>query len=174
MAPEQLEKSLREHLRSCANPLKSLGAADVLRIATEHWASTHIDGVWPNEGDGLVAYFELLDRGRGLDYEFGVNRILRTGERSPESWEWPQGFKLRLSVGFKTTLEIFQLKPAVAAFDCWNKQQVQDFISAVEGSPSFQIVSSYRQRNSGISFAECPVPPGPPRHPTKELTWAIA
>jgi hypothetical protein len=174
VAPDQLEKSLREHLRSYGTPLKSLGAADVLRIATDHWTSTQVDGVWPHDGDGLVAYFELLDRARGLDYEFGVNRILRTGEPSQEKfWEWPEGFKLRMSVGFKTTLEIFQLKPAVAVFDCWSKHQVRDFIADVEGSASFQLVSSYRQRNSGISFAECAVPPGPPRHATKELTWAI-
>lgn len=128
MSPEQLERSLREHLRSHGTPLKPLGAADVLRIAADHWASTQVDGVWPDEGDGLVAYFELLYRGRGLDYAFGVNWILRSGALNQE-------------------------KP---------------------GEWHFQLVSSYRQRNSGIRFAACDVPPDAPRHATKELTWAVA
>jgi hypothetical protein len=175
VAPDQLEKSLRDRLRSRGTPLKSLGAEAVLRIATEHWTSTQVDGVWVEEGDGLVAYFELLDRGLGLDYEFGINRILRTGASSEDKfWEWPQGFKLTMSVGFKTTLEVFQLSPVVAVFDCWSKERVQSFIAEVQGSKSFRLAATLTQRNSRISFEECAVPRGSPRHVTKGLTWAIA
>src|SRR4051794_28642516 len=110
MLVTDLEKSLRQLLRSNAAQLKNVTAMDVLHFATEHWCSTEIDGLRPTQGDGLVAYFELINKGRGTLFEFGVNRILRMPPQDDTKfWQWAPSFKLRLSVAFQATLEVFQI-----------------------------------------------------------------
>jgi len=170
-----LENSLRQLLRANGVRLKSASATNVLQLATEHWRSTEVDGLRSDQGDGLVAYFELLDRGRGVVVEFGVNRILRMPTVDEEKfWEWAPGYKLRMSIACKPPLEFFQLKKPLAVVDCWNKGEAQTFIEAVQSLPLFELVSKLAQHSSGIALSECDSPPGEANHATKGLTWAIA
>jgi hypothetical protein len=78
MEAAELEKARRKFLRSSGKPLSGVSAADVLRLSTEHWASTQVNGLRLDQGDGLVAYFEFLDRGRGVMFEFGVSEPVAT------------------------------------------------------------------------------------------------
>lgn len=174
MRPEATEKILRQQLRTEGKLLKQLGAQDVLEIATRSWLAAPVDGLRAEEGDGLVAYFELLDR-RGTVYEFGVNRILRPAEDPSEEWHaWSPAWKLRLSVGFKPTLEVFQLKPVVTTFACWHKANVASFIDEVEQSSPFKLIAQYKQHVSSINLSECSGPSGAASHPTQGFSWAIA
>ena len=175
MLASDLEKSLGQMLRSNGAQLKSMAARDVLHFATEHWCSTEIDGLRPTQGDGLVAYFELINRGRGALFEFGVNRILRMPPQDETKfWEWAPCFKLRLSVAFQPTLEVFQIKSVTSVFACWEKGLVSPFISQVESSPQLELVSQLPIHSSGINFCECVGPPGEANHAKNGLTWAIA
>lgn len=172
--PEGLERALRRKLRAEGKLLKTLGAQDVLEVAVRFWLDTPVDGLRANEGDGLVAYFELLDR-RGTVYEFGVNRMLRLAGDSGSEWPaWSPGWKLRFSIGFKPTREVFQLRPVVIAFDCWHKAGSELFISEVRQSLPFKLVSQYQQHVSSINLSECSSPSGAAFHPTRGLSWAIA
>jgi hypothetical protein len=137
-----LEKSLWQLLRSSRSQLKTITASDVLHFAIEHWLSTEIDGLRPTQGDGLVAYFELINRGRGTHFEFGVNRILRmTPQDEAKFWEWTPSFKLRFSVAFQATVEVFQMRPVSSVFACWDKGQIAPFVSQVEASSQFQLIT---------------------------------
>jgi hypothetical protein len=175
MLATEIEKSLRQSLRSTGHQLKDLTAPDALRIATEHWQSTEVDGLRPTQGDGLVAYFELLNRGRGNVLEFGINRILRLPPVDEvKFWEWAPGYKLRLSISYKPTLEFFQLTAAKSIVDCWNKVEALGFVDEVKSLPLFQLVNGLEQHSSSISFTECDSPPNEAKHATKGLTWAKA
>lgn len=174
MLSEETQKSLRQFLKSSGQTLKNLSASDVLEVATDFWLATNVEGVRPENGDGLVAYFELMNRGRGILYEFGVNRIMTPASEGQDYSAWLPAFKLRLSVGFKTTLEVFQLRPAILSFACWDKQAAAGFVNEVRASSPFQLITSYIQHSSGISLVECGSPWGNPAHPTQGLSWAIA
>lgn len=175
MRPENTEKELRGLLKSSGKLLKGLSAGEVLQISTDFWLSSKLEGVRPERGDGLVAYFDLLSRGRGGTlFEFGVNRIMTLASEEEDYAAWLPAFKLRLSVGFKSTLEVFQLEPVVTSFSCWDKESVSDFLEEVHASPAFQLVAAYTQHSSGIELAECGTLWGDPVHPTRGLTWAIA
>jgi hypothetical protein len=174
MRAEDTEKSLRLFLKSKGRDLKTFSAHDVLLFGTEHWLTTQIDGLRPENGDGLVAYFEVLNRGRGTLFEFGLNRIMTVQADGAAYVPWLPAYKLRLSVAFKATLEVFQLGPVTCAFTCWSKDAVGEFLGKVRASGPFQLVTEYEQHFSGISLAECGAPWGEPVHPTQGLTWAIA
>jgi hypothetical protein len=174
MRPEEAEKSLRQLLKSSGKTLKALSAEDLLQFATASWLETTVEGVRPEFGDGLVAYFELMDRGRGTVYEFGVNRIMSLPPEKDGFSAWVPAFKLRISVAFKTTLQVFQLNPVVSSFACWDKQKTKGFIEEIQASPQFKLVSTYTQHSSGIACAECNAPRGAPVHPLQGLTWAIS
>ncbi|NML19176.1 hypothetical protein [Azohydromonas caseinilytica] len=175
MEIEKTEKAFRQYLRREKKLLKELGARDILHIATEFWLSNPVDGLRADEGDGLVAYFELLDR-RGIIYEFGVNRVMRIAEEPSEEWHaWSPAWKLRISIGFKPTPEIFQLKPSVVSlYSCWDRKDFSSFLSEVEESPPFKLVLPYVQHSSSIALSECNGPSGAVNHPTQGLSWAIA
>lgn len=175
MLATDLEKSLRKFIRSGGRVLKDLSAPDVLQLAVEHWRSTAVDGLRSVQGDGLVAYFELLDRGRGTVVEFGVNRILRMPPLDEAKfWEWAPGHKLCLFFACKPPLEFFQLTAPLAVVDCWDKSEAQRFIEAVQSLPLFHVVAPLVQHSSGINLSECSGPHGDANHATKGLTWAIA
>ena len=170
-----LEKSLRQLLRSSRLQLKTITASDVLHSAIEHWRSTEIDGLRPTQGDGLVAYFELINRGRGTLFEFGVNRILRMAPQDEAKfWEWTPGFKLRFSVAYQATEEVFQMKPVTLVVACWDKGQISPFESQVEASSQFQLITQLPMHSSDIKFSECASHPGEADHATRGLTWALA
>ncbi|MYM27448.1 hypothetical protein GTP58_03845 [Duganella sp. CY15W] len=175
MLATELEKSLRQSLRSAGQHLKNLDAPDALRLATEHWQSSEVDGLRATQGDGLVAYFELLDRGRGSVLEFGINRILRFPPIDGANfWEWGAGYKLRLSICYKPPLEFFQLNAAKSVVDCWNKVDVLTFIDELKSLQLFNLVSQLEPHSSSISFTECDSPPTEANHATNGLTWATA
>lgn len=175
MHATELERSLRQSLRSAGHQLKDLAAPDALRFATEHWQSTEVDGLRPTQGDGLVAYFELVNRGRGSVLEFGINRILRFPPVDEvKFWEWAPGYKLRLSISYKPTLEFFQLKADKSVVDCWSKVDALAFVDEVKLLSLFQLVSQLEQHSSSISFTECDSPPSEARNATKGLTWSKA
>ncbi|MYN00827.1 hypothetical protein GTP41_01815 [Pseudoduganella sp. DS3] len=175
MLATELEKSLRQSLRSAGQQLKDLDALGALRFVTEHWQSTEVDGLRPMQGDGLVAYFELLNRGRGSVLEFGINRILRFPPIDGANfWEWAPGYKLRLSLTYKPPLEFFQLNAAKSVVDCWSKADVLTFIDELKSLPLFKLVNQLELDASSISFTECDSPPTEANHATKGLTWAKA
>lgn len=174
MQPDEAEKALRHYLREERVQLKQLGAGDILRIATSFWLKTTIDGLRTDEGDGLVAYFGLLNR-RKIVFEFGVNRILRIAEDPNQSWRaWSPAWKLRLSLGFTPTLQVFQLGPVQSTFACWNKSEARLFIEEVEQSDAFQLVTQYSQYSSSIDLSEIEGPAGEANHPTNGFLWATA
>ncbi|WP_426336472.1 hypothetical protein ACN9MY_28340 [Pseudoduganella sp. R-31] len=175
MLATELEKSLRQSLRSAGRQLKDFHAPDVLRFATEHWQSTEVDGLRPTQGDGLVGYFELVNRGRGAALEFGINRILRFPPIDGANfWEWVPGYKLRLSISYKPPLEFFQLNAPKSVVDCWNKIDVEIFIDELKSLPLFELVNQLEPDSANISFTECDSPPTEANHFTKGLIWAKA
>lgn len=174
MNPDATEKLLRQFLKGSAKPLKSLTAPDLLHLACEFWLSTTPDNLRQENGDGIVVYFELTNRGKGTLYEFGVNRIMCPSVDTEQYSAWVLAYKLRFLLGFKPTLEVFQLKPPVVTFTCWEKANSSALVEAVRNSPQFQLVTPYTQHSSGIALSECAAPWGNPEHPTQGLSWAIA
>ncbi|WP_458233110.1 hypothetical protein [Roseateles sp. P5_E8] len=175
MHPSQSEALFRKQLRASGQLLKELSAEKALRTAVEFWSGTEFEGLRSDQGDGLVAYFELMDRGRGAQYEFGINRILRSATSPNADYEpWLPAHKLGLLVSFSPTLEVFQLKPAAVVFDVWAKEQSARFLAQVTQSAAFQVVAALEPRDAKIQFVEWAAPWGDPEHATKGLSWAIA
>lgn len=173
MRAAESEPYLRKFVRSSGTALKNLGAGDVLRIATEHWLATQVDDARAENGDGLVAYFDMVNRGKGILFEFGVNRVMTPALQTDEYVSWLPAYRLRLSVAFKATLEVFQLGAVASAFTCWTKNAAPAFVEEVRSSPAFHLIRDYSQHSSAISLSECDAPWGDPMHPTHGLTWAI-
>ena len=173
MQAEAIEKSLRKMLRDQGMQLKTMNATDILRLATADWISNSVEGVRTGAGDGLVAYFELLDR-KGTVYEFGVNRIIRPQLAEDAPYQaWVPAAVLRFSIAFRPNLETFQLKAPVAIYACWNKDQSASFIERVSQSPQFQHCITQSQKSCSIKLLEGSSPWGEPEHATQGYSWAI-
>jgi hypothetical protein len=174
MSLQDLEPSMRKLLRTRGVTLKGIDAQSVLRLAIEHWIDTPIDGFRKEAGDGLVAYFEVMNSGRGTVYEFGVNRILRP--QPPEDdifWKWPTGHRLGLSATYALSAGILACRPAAATLDCWSRESVNEFQAFVERTAQFLALATEAPKAGTIRYSECQVPPGEPNHHSKGLSWAI-
>lgn len=175
MHVSESEALFRKQLRAQGLSLKELSAGQALRSAVDFWRGTDFEGLRPDYGDGLIVYFELMDRGRGAQYEFGVNRVFREKIMPDADYQaWLPATRLGLFIGFKPTIEVFQLKPAAIALDIWNKRDSDDFISQVEGTAPFRVVASLSQHSSKLQLADCTAPWGDPVHATQGLSWAVA
>jgi hypothetical protein len=174
MHANDIEKALRAFLKLKKRSLKELTAVDALDLATDHWLSTDVEGVRPERGDGLVAYFEVLNRGRGTLFEFGINRIMTFAQSNDDYIPWLPAVKVRMSVAFKPNLEIFQLGPVVCNFMCWDKKAVEDFKEEIQASAPFRLVAAWSPHSAGVASEECTAPWGEPNHPTRAMSWAIA
>jgi hypothetical protein len=175
MHPSQSEALFRKQLRASGQLLKELSAEKALRAAVEFWRGSEFEGLRSDQGDGLVAYFELMDRGRGAQYEFGINRFLRAATSPDADYEpWLPAHKLGLLVPFSPTLDVFQLKPAAVVFAVWAKDQSESFFAQVMQSAPFQVVAALEPRAAKVQLTECAAPWGDPQHATKGLSWAVA
>lgn len=174
MQAHDVEKALRSFLKLSNRSLKELTAVDALDLATDHWLSVEVEGIRPERGDGLVAYFEILNRGRGTLFEFGINRIMTFAQPNDDYIPWLPALKVRTSVAFKPNLEVFQLKPVACTFMCWDKNLLQDFKAEIQASAPFRLVATWSQHSSGIASEDCAAPWGEPNHPTRAMSWAIA
>lgn len=174
MKPEDMESELRGALRQTGVQLKSMTAPTLLREAVAFWTSTTIEGIRPDGGDGLVAYSELIDRGRGMRFEFGISRVARAAPVD-EGWSggWMPGHVLRIACAVKPALEVFQLKPSVMMLDCWDKARSETFISAIEASAPFHLIARTTPDWAGIRLVESDVPKREPHHRSNGLGWAI-
>lgn len=174
MSVQDLEPSLRKLLRARGVTLKGIDAQSVLRLAIEHWIDTPVDGVRQDAGDGLVAYFEVMNTGRGTVYEFGVNRILRPPPPEDEEfWKWPTGHRLGLSATYALSAGILACKPATTTLDCWSRGTVDEFRASVGHAAQFLALAAEAPKAGAIRYSECQVPPGEPNHHSKGLSWAI-
>jgi hypothetical protein len=173
MHADESERVLRQKLREQQVQLKSLGARDVLRIATDFWVSSEIDGLRKDAGDGLVAYFELLSR-KGTVFEFGINRILRPLQDPEAPYEaWLPAWTLRFCISFAPTLETFQIKAATTTIACWEKQDAAKFVEVVAATPQFLHCEAQPPKACSIKLYESSSPWGAPEHPTRGYSWAI-
>lgn len=174
MLPQDSDKELRRSLKDAGLLLKNATATDVLQVAVDFWLVRDIADARQDNGDGLVAYFELMNRGGRNLFEFGVNRIMTPAPLSEEYTTWLPSYRLRLSVSVKPIIEVFQLSPVSSAFMCWDKRAAPAFIEEVRASSQFRLITGLPQSSSGISLDECDTPWGNPVHPTRGLSWAIA
>lgn len=173
MLASETEAALRRLLRGRALPLKSLTARDVLTLASDFWVSTTIDGTRQECGDGLVAYFDLLDR-KGTVFEFGINRIMRDALKDDTPYQaWLPASVLHFSICFRPTAATFQIKSPVTAYACWTKDSVATFIAQVLASPQFKHCESEPQKACSIRLYEGKSPWGSPDHPTQGYSWAV-
>lgn len=174
MRAEESEKVLREQLREAGLTLKSLGARDVLRIATDFWRTAEFDGLREDAGDGLVAYFDLLAR-KGTVFEFGIHRLLRPARDPDAPYEaWLPSWTLRFCIQYTPTLETFQLKPVTTVLACWRKQDAASFAEAVASTPQFLHCEALTPKSCAIKLYESRSPWGEPDHPTQGYAWAMA
>lgn len=174
MAFQDLEPSLRRLLREEGVTLKGINTRTVLRLAIEHWIDTPVDEVRKDAGDGLVAYFEVMNAGRGTVYEFGVNRILRPQHAEDgEFWKWPTGYRLGLCATYALSPGILAGNLATAAVGCWSRDAVNEFRTSVESTAQFLALTSEVPKSGTIRYSECQVPPGEPNHHSRGLTWAV-
>lgn len=173
MRASESEPALRRHLRSRGLRLQALSASDVLALASSFWASSTIDGTRRQYGDGLVAYFELLDR-RGTVFEFGVNRIMRDDVADDAEYQaWLPTTVLHFSICFRPDLATFQIKSPAATYSCWSKDSVAVFKEQVMASEQFQHCHSLPQKACSIRLYEGRSPWGSPDHPTQGYSWAV-
>lgn len=172
IAVSDSEKALRAFVKSKGLRLKDLTPRLVLELAAEFWLEQPVQGLVDSQGDGLVAYCDVMSRGRGTDYEFGVNRIFRVSDSV--TFGWPSAFKLGLSVGFRIIPEHFALAKTVWHEECWHKERANTFCDLVLSNPSMGLILDGGPRNSGIRFSKIVSTPFLPFDVPGSYPWAVA
>lgn len=176
IAHEQLEKCFRAALRQEALTLKELTVAQALASFVQHWRMTTITDLGDAPDDGLVVNFDLL-QDRGTNFVMTVCRVASAvaAPDSLSSWRpaWRPAWRLALQIGAKPDLGIFQLRPGVATFDCWNKSNAPDFEMQVATSPQFQALSLLPVNVARVHSSACQSPTWQMNHPVHGLGWAL-
>ncbi|GAQ31288.1 MULTISPECIES: hypothetical protein [Ralstonia] len=171
---ESIEQALRKSIRDKGRTLKTLGAREALGFATDFYANTPVSEVRDGEGDGLVAYFAVMQR-KTIVFEFGINRVLRAPitPKDEDSCGWTTAKRLRLSVGYKPDLDIFRLPPSNSLWVCWCREDLVKFAAEIEASAAFRLVTEKQAAGANIALEAVPAPIRNANHPTAEMTWAF-
>lgn len=155
MLAAQSEKQLRSILRANGTPLKTMSAATLIRTMVDFWLQYPAEDTIPHRGDGILAYWDLLNRGRTTDYEFGLTRLFRIFDGHLVQ----PALTLRMSLGYVPTLEVFQLDPAASSIVCWDRSSADSFVATLLSLPATGVVSGLIPRSSGIALEERQCPP---------------
>jgi hypothetical protein len=168
-----LEKRLRNALKSVAPKLAELSPHGALQTFVELWQSTSINDCGPAADDGLIVNFDLLSlRGRTL-YTLSLIRVIARAP-DPDCREyWRPATRLQLQLGAVPSLEVLQLEPGIATFDCLDKTASSSLIESVAASKQFQALACLTTTRALVSMDEVAAPTFHWVHPTKGVSWAL-
>jgi len=138
--PHACEKDLRSFLRARFLKLPGLTLPTALNVISEFYNDVRDFDVIASEGDGLAAYSDITNHGRGTRLEIGFTRLLRLRSQNDNANNnrYP-ALRLKLRLCFKWDMDVIKLSEPTWAFDCWCDSGVDKFRAAVERTEAYSV-----------------------------------
>lgn len=174
-SPLQVEKELRSFLRSKSLKLASLTLPQAVDAMVEFWTGNRDFEVLSPNGDGIAAYQDVTDHGRGTRLEIGLVRLLRA---SSESSEVPfPAHRLRLRLCYKWDMDVIRdvLPAGTWSFACWDGRELDAFKQAIFDTPGFSTMREKEPAEVNISFGTVSSVPHvlKPEPATRQMWWGV-
>jgi hypothetical protein len=174
-SPIHVEKEFRSYLRSKSLKLASLTLPEAVETMAEFWTSHRDFDVLAQNGDGIAAYEEVSDHGRGTRLEIGLVRLLRASSDSSDV-PWP-AHRLRLRLCFKWDMDVIKyvLPAGTWAFACWDTRELDAFKRAVFETPAFSTMREKKPAEVTVSFDTVSSVPHmlTPQPESRQLWWGV-
>jgi hypothetical protein len=176
-APNLAEKDLRSLLKRRKLSLSRITLPEALDAFLAFYRDVR-DYEVVAEGDGVVAYVDVTDYGRGTRYEFGFNRLLRLPQASTSlgNHRLP-ALRLRLRLCFKWDMEVVQdLLPDGTWSGCgWSVEEVDELAAMVRESKRYQVMAAKDPSEATVALEHTTYRPTEIRPPadTRQMWWGV-
>ncbi|MFZ6643035.1 hypothetical protein ACO0LL_25165 [Undibacterium sp. TC4M20W] len=153
--PAQSEKDLRALLRANKQTLKGMKLPQALNLMSAYYQDVSDYDVIAAEGDGMVVYDDITNRGRGTRFEIGIVRLfcLPSDKASTE----PQpALRLRLRLCYKFDMDIATsvLAEDTWSYYCWSVTGLAGMLDKLKGETAYQVLQDKQPAEVNISLEE--------------------
>ncbi|MFZ6746042.1 hypothetical protein ACO0LC_22685 [Undibacterium sp. JH2W] len=153
--PAQSEKELRTLLRANKQTLKTMTLPQALRLMAAFYQDARDYDVVQAEGDGLVVYDDITNRGRGTRFEIGIVRLFCLPHNEAATGPQP-ALRLRLRLCYKLDMGIVTelMAEDTWSYDCWSVQDMARVLQSVEKGPAYQLLHDRIPAEVNINLEE--------------------
>jgi len=153
--PAVSEKDLRALLRANKQTLKGMLLPQALELMTTYYQNAQDYGVIPVEGDGLVVYDDITNRGRGTRFEIGIVRLFCLPSDKPGTEPQP-ALRLRLRLCYKFDMEVATgiLPEDTWSYYCWSVAGVPGMLEKLRNETAYQVLCNKLPAEVNISLEE--------------------
>ncbi|BBB69079.1 hypothetical protein UNDYM_4826 [Undibacterium sp. YM2] len=174
--PAQSEKDLRALLRANKQTLKAMKLPQALNLMSAYYQDVRDYDVIAAEGDGLVVYDDITNRGRGTRFEIGIVRLfcLPSDKASTE----PQpALRLRLRLCYKFDMDIATsvLAEDTWSYHCWSVADLARVLDKLADETAYQVLQDKQPAEVNISLEETTYLPSrkQPAADAQQNWWAV-
>lgn len=145
-------KAFRSFLKQKGKTVGALSISEGLSAAAEFFGSARMDDAAEDDGDGLIFYYAIVNRGRGSPFEVGVIRTFRKTSGGVA--------RLRLTFNYPWVEVLIhkglqeKLKPAVPEGTkfCWQRQDLPQFEQFMLHHPVVETVETIEPRSVNLKL----------------------
>lgn len=139
--PKTSEQELRTRLKAQSFKLTGMKLPVAMAVITDFYKEVRDFDVIAEEGDGLAAYKDVTDHGRGTRVEIGLTRLFRFAPKDENDMLWP-GARLKLRLCYKWDRDVIRLvmPEPTWSFDCWSLTGLAQFKESVEKTDGYAVL----------------------------------
>ncbi len=174
--PAVSEKDLRALLRLNKQTLKGMMLPQALSLMTAYYQDMRDYDVIDTEGDGLVVYDDITNRGRGTRFEVGIVRLFCLPVDKTGTGPQP-ALRLRLRLCYKFDMDVATgiLPEETWSYHCWSITDVTDMLKKMRNETAYQVLCNKLPAEVNISLEETTYLPSR-KNPTanaQQNWWAV-
>lgn len=153
--PAQAEKDLRSLLRANKQTLKGMMLPQALSLMSAYYQDVSDYDVITTEGDGLVVYDDITNRGRGTRFEIGIVRLFCLPS-DKASTELQPALRLRLRLCYKFDMDVATgiLPEDTWSHYCWSPAGITTVLEKLGKETAYQVLQGKVPAEVNISLEE--------------------
>ncbi|MFZ6872302.1 hypothetical protein ACO0LF_09575 [Undibacterium sp. Di27W] len=172
--PALSEKELRALLRANKQTLKAMTLPQALRLMAAFYQDARDYDVIQAEGDGLVVYEDITNRGGGTRFEIGIVRLFCLPHDQAATGPQPA---LRLRLCYKLDMGIVTelMAEDTWSYDCWSVPDMARLLESVEKEPAYRLLHDTIPAEVNINLEETTYQPAEkhPRPDAQQNWWGV-
>ncbi|MFZ6735822.1 hypothetical protein ACO0LG_28130 [Undibacterium sp. Ji42W] len=174
--PSQAEKDLRALIRANKQTLKGMMLPQALDLMSAYYQNARDYDVTPDEGDALVVYDDITNRGRGTRFEVGIARLFCLPTKKSSTGPQP-ALRLRLRLCYKFDMDVATgiLPEDTWSHYCWSPADMASVLEQLSNETAYQVLKDKVPAEVNISLEETTYLPTK-KHPASDAQqnwWGV-
>lgn len=126
-----------------------------LSLMSAYYQDVRDYDVIPAEGDGLVVYDDITNRGRGTRFEIGIVRLFCLPKDKASTGRRP-ALRLRLRLCYKFDMDVATgiLPEDTWSYHCWSTADVAGVLEKLANETAYQVLRDKMPAEVNISLEE--------------------